>query len=369
MIALHNVNSTDGAWKKAPGYEAALFLAQIGTLGVNFFFVLSGFLITYLLLSEHGKTRRIDVRAFYIRRALRIWPLYFALVAVMYVARPNMALGASLPPLKYFLTFTANLAEMSNMNLPIEQQYTFQALGGLWSVCIEEQFYLAWPLLMSGLLAGALLARTVKKPVKKPTWFFTSVCLLCLLCRAKWAWSNSPGALYFHTVAVVGDLALGGWAAWNAFSNPRWPAWFERLPRRAIVGGYLLLLVAVAVDTAWKNVPWPTALNRPILAAGFAFVILEQCYARRSFYKCGRSRLLSRLGTYAYGLYCLQFFGLVPSDKWLIQRGLDTQLWQLFLLRLPLAFGLTLALAMLSYHLYEKPFLRLKRRFAHVQTT
>ena len=134
--------------------------ASIGRVGMVLFFVLSGFLITYLLLVEREDRHRIDIPRFYLRRILRIWPLYFLIVGICQflipvkglfgldsiysVTAPNFRL-ASL----YYLLFLPNLAFLTVW--PVNP-----LLGYTWSIGVEEQFYLLWPVLL------LLLARTIK---------------------------------------------------------------------------------------------------------------------------------------------------------------------------------------------------------------
>lgn len=122
---------------KAPALDGLPFLLPFrhGDLGVAMFFVISGFLITHLLLQEQNKTGRINLRAFYLRRTLRIFPpfyVYVAIVAMMAVLRVY-----SVPPAAFFLalTYTWNLGAYSGLWI----------FGHLWSLSLEEQFYLFWP--------------------------------------------------------------------------------------------------------------------------------------------------------------------------------------------------------------------------------
>jgi len=383
IFAVHAVDSINVGVSSTPLYQELVKWARGGTVGVNFFFVLSGFLITYLLLAEQRKTGRIDVGAFYIRRALRIWPLYFACVAVGYLLRPGSLPGSPLPPLGYYLAFGANFAVLHGDALPAGRQWVEGTMLVLWSIGVEEQFYLAWPLLLGAALPRSL--STQPRPTRGsqaqgsqaqgseagrgglPMLLMVGVCALSLAWRI-WKRDNWD-ALYFHTLGVIGDMALGGLAAWKCYCDPRWPAFFARLSRRVLVAGYVAALALVLAQAQWKGVSWFNALERPLLAGAAAFIILEQCYALNSFFKCGGSKLLSKLGTYTYGLYCLHLFAIIAVQKALAILHLDRHLWQMLALQIPLALALSIALAALSYHFFETPFLRLKRRFAHVQTT
>ena len=359
----HSFVSHDPTIQASPVHQFMGKWNTAGTLGVNFFFVLSGFLITYLLLVEYQRCGHIDVRAFWLRRALRIWPLYFACVAVNYLLRPGIEASDRLPPLGYYLAFVPNFLAFKETTLPAGEHYNYGTLGVLWSVGVEEQFYVVWPLLLAAVLGGLILRR----PVRQPQWLFAGVCAFSL--GFSLYFHNNNGVLYVHTAAVIISMAVGSWASWHCFYSPRFLQWLAFLSHSFIVSVYLTLFVAVLIYVQWLQNGWVAAVERPILAALFAFVILEQCYATNSFYKCGNRRWLSTLGRYTYGLYCLQFFAIIAVEKLMLHVGNPASLWQLFLLQTPLALAVNIVIAALSFHLLEQPFLRLKRRFAHIQTT
>ena len=118
-----------------------------GSLGVRFFFVISGFLITYLLLKEHAQTGKLSLQNFYARRALRILPVYFVYLAVVF------ALQLLTPYHQPGITWVGNLTFTTNF-LP-----TNWTTAHLWSLAVEEQFYLLWPLILT--LAGPQNLRRV----------------------------------------------------------------------------------------------------------------------------------------------------------------------------------------------------------------
>lgn len=132
---------------------------DLGNLGVRVFFVISGFLITGLLAAEREKTGGVDLRAFYIRRALRIFPAFFVfLFAAVWLSRIGFA-TVNRGDVLHAITYTANYRGSTS---------TF-SLRHLWSLAVEEQFYLIWPLTFAGLslaagrraLAAALLLAPV----------------------------------------------------------------------------------------------------------------------------------------------------------------------------------------------------------------
>ena len=168
--------------------------SQAGSLGVNFFFVLSGFLITYLLLAEQKEKNNFSIPKFYLRRILRIWPLYFAIILFSFWLLPFiLSLTGKIYsedfPLLYALTFTINFAHLKGI-------FSYSPLlSGLWTIAIEEQFYLAWPWLLKGFLKFL--------PV-----LFISLIVGCMAYRIYFI--AHPRMIYYGTFSVLSDFALGG---------------------------------------------------------------------------------------------------------------------------------------------------------------
>jgi peptidoglycan/LPS O-acetylase OafA/YrhL len=130
----------------------APYLKQAGKMGVNLFFVLSGFLISYLLFAERKATGTISLKKFYIRRALRIWPLYFAYGLMIILVTPLFfkVLNINIEPInfKHILTDILFLLLFAvNFQLTFFS-YNKSIVEIIWSVCVEEQFYLIWPLIL-----------------------------------------------------------------------------------------------------------------------------------------------------------------------------------------------------------------------------
>lgn len=333
--------------KRNPVYHFVHEYAHKGILGVNFFFVLSGFLITYLLLAERDFTQRINIRAFYVRRILRIWPLYYAVVAVGFLVIPYVQslLGQPTPEkghLWYYLLFIGNFDVVP----------TSAALGVLWSISVEEQFYLVWPVLMSAV------------PVR---WYYLVFPALVLLSLALRPWVPAE-LLYISPFVNMADLAIGGWAAYLAFTSERFRNGFAQLSQPTIIGAYVLGFGLIFfLDRLVGEAALPV-LSRVLFALFFAFIILEQNYAEHSFYKISNAKRLSTLGTYTYGLYMLHFLCIYVVNKALAIAKLNTTLWQVLGLQTVLCFVASVVAAWLSYHFFEKFFLNLKARFEYVKT-
>jgi peptidoglycan/LPS O-acetylase OafA/YrhL len=336
-------------------------LFNSGDVGVAFFFVLSGFLITYLILAEIETRGCLDVRAFYIRRSLRIWPLYYSVVAfgLLLHSREHGVASPTLEPLwpAYYAAFLSNLAALRYETIPLYLAIT-------WSIAIEEQFYLVWPQLFSRIRRNHFV------------WIFGFVIIASLGFRA--VHRNEPMVLSVHTLSVMSDFAVGGLVAYGAISCRKVQIWAASLGRGWIVAVYVAVIALLLLrNTTYAPTSsallqrlqsFLTIVRRLILSLGFAFVIVEQNWGVNSPCKLSRLAVLSRLGKYTYGLYLLHPLALFTASCWL---GLPTEGSVAFrsgLVRGFLGMALTLLLGILSYHLLERPFLRLKRRFAVVPT-
>lgn len=125
-----------------------VFLGNFGSSGVTIFFVLSGFLITYLLLMEQKVFSKININAFYFRRILRIWPLYFLILFIAYVVIPYFIPEDHLIEMdrRSLKSFLMNVFFLTNFTLILK--LTPLIIRVIWSIGIEEQFYIFWPWLI-----------------------------------------------------------------------------------------------------------------------------------------------------------------------------------------------------------------------------
>jgi len=333
------------------GQRVAIALRENGWVGVQLFFILSGYLITTLLLREEQTFGRIDLKAFWIRRILRIWPLYYLIVAIGFLLIPwgEGALGSPgyrdllerhLGP---FLTF------LGNWSMALRGPVPYDALSVLWSVCIEEQFYLVVPLLVAwvsrryrvGLVAAAIAGTILAR------WFYAEANPLEIKIR-------------FNTFLCFDTLLSGVLLALVFGPNPRsnrWAGWV--LGPLVLVGTmWLFSQSQLAAGTTWKRT-WGFV---GIWLWGVGVVALAVnsrgwCRAVLSY-----SRLVW-LGKISYGLYMYHEVAL-----WL-RKGLYYRLpW--FPNKDPLltiaTFAATVGLAALSYYAYERRFLAWKRPWTRV---
>lgn len=320
-------------------------LALKGHFGIIFFFVLSGFLITYLLLWETKNKGRINIFNYLIRRFLRVWPLYFLIVLFGFLISPHLPYGIETKHEFWrYLFFLSNIDEI--LIGPIDP---INFLSATWTVSVEEQFYLAW-----GILIG------VFQFSKKRTYyfFFFSVILLALLFR--YLHLDEPRTLYFHTFSVMSDLAIGGIIGLLAYEGRIIP-FFKKMKRWQLLVFYFFSLLFLVYEGHYLN-GFFFMFERVIPGFIFAFIILEQIYAERSFFKADAIPFFAYSGKITYGFYMFHCISIYYWSIFFKNMGLTGGIGG-YLLFFAVVFATTYLLAHLSFKYYETPILKLKRFF------
>jgi peptidoglycan/LPS O-acetylase OafA/YrhL len=318
-----------------------------GDLGVNFFFTLSGFLITYLLLQEEQDTGTIRIKNFYLRRVLRIWPLYYAtFIFGFFIFQYLIKLvGADVKETAnpwYYVFFWGNFNSITN-GAPVSG-----TLSVLWSIAIEEQFYLCWPILL-------VLFR------KNRQFLFLGITAVSVGFRI--VYQNDPDVIFYHTLSVMSDLAIGAWLGWWCFTRK-----IEQKSIPIASGFYALAVYAVGFALIFfrKEIfvhPVLLVLERLIFSIFFCFIIFEQAFFSRSFYSMDKFKKIDYWGKFTYGLYCLHIPAMVFTEGCAMMAGQGTSIWWLLWGKTVSTFLLSLAFSQLSYRFIERPFLRLKSFF------
>lgn len=336
-------------------YDKFIHLITNGGLAVSFFFVLSGFLITFLILKEKEKTNTIYIKRFYMRRLLRIWPLYLSVVlfgfCIYPYAKSLLGISSIIPnnPLLYY-TFLANFDSIKLSHLGLLTISSPEMLAVTWSVAIEEQFYLVWPLLF----------------LFFPKRQYVHVLLATILFATTFRYLHreDSATLYFHTISVSSDLAIGGLVAHFTLFSTKFIEFFESIRTKYIAITYIFGVMILANQSYLIPVFKGYIIDfRIISAVFFAFIIAEQNLSKHSIIKYGRFRIISKLGKYTYSFYLLHPVGIqITVILFRILKIITPNLAQEFLYTLlSLIFSLLLSFA--SFNYLERPFLLLKRRF------
>jgi peptidoglycan/LPS O-acetylase OafA/YrhL len=326
---------------------------MVGGLGVDLFFVLSGFLITGILLDSKGATHFF--RNFYMRRVLRIFPLYYGALFVTFILAPLLlaedeALARLTGEQAWYWSYMVNVRTAFWGWPPWH-------VGHFWSLAVEEQFYVVWPLLVF------LCSRRVF------FWVCVATIVASPLVRIGLWLGSHPAHVNVFTLATMDGLGFGALLALLA----RCPGGMERLRRwaRWVGSAAGIALIAFLISTGgWDpaNVFTRTG-GRLLVAVSFASLVVMAASAPPGavLHRFFASRTMVFFGVYSYGMYVIH----QPLILLLRQGGLSLDLFVGFpgarllgrLTIFTLAMGLTTLLAVASYHFYEQPFLRLKRYF------
>ena len=339
--------------------RAIVGVTNYGSYGVELFFVLSGFLITGILYDARNRPNYF--RNFYMRRVLRIFPLYYGVLALVFLVAPLISVLRG-PSLDYLVDRQAwAWLYAVNIYIAIQGDWSFSYLEHLWSLCIEEHFYLVWP------FAVFMMARRPR--------LLIGVCLAVSLGAMLARLTGSLMGLSWWTTYVLTPFRLDGLAL-GAFLAvvARQPGGLDRLvralPAVAIVASALLMMTfgwtrLVSRDSMELVLPVRAAVIQVLLACLLvgALVASERSPLSRFF----RSRWLVFLGTYSYGLYVYHHFISYYLTVNHTERELTAWLGShgaAIALQVTLGAAVSIAIAYASYELFEKRFLSLKRFYA-----
>jgi peptidoglycan/LPS O-acetylase OafA/YrhL len=324
------------------GLHAGLPAVSGGSVGVDVFFTLSGFLITTVLLQEHGKRRTLNLGHFYARRALRLYPaLLLALAGAAVLAyaprNPGWVSGATLEGIPLALSYSMNWFSASGHSY-------YGLINHMWSLCVEEQFYLVWPVIL--LLA---LRRSLRAAVLVAVGL-TTVC--AALTPALYA-SGGYARIAFGTDARVPQLLIGALAA-LAYSIRRPGERARRVLFVSAIGAFAM--VAVAAHGMLPESFWAYG-GYELFAVGVAALVVHLVDSPAPvFSRVLASRPAVAIGRISYGMYLWHYILIIV----LLVYAPSLDPTAMFLVVLPLSAFVALA----SYRLVEVKFLRLKNRLA-----
>jgi len=290
------------------------------------------------------------VLRFYLRRVLRIWPLYFLAVFIGFVIFPiakQLAgmTGSETADPWLFVTFLANYNTIWN------GEADSSVLNVLWSVAIEEQFYLFWPLLML---------------IFKFNRYILLIGCIVTSILVRFLDPVFAGVLTAHTVTNIGSLALGGLLAQLMLQKPMLLSWVKTLPKYTILCVYAIGTSIMVISILLSHNTIVGIFGNLILSSFFGFIILEQELASNSFYKYSKSKFLSDWGKRTYGLYVLHTVGILCSIVIGKVIGNSMPYLKAFFIEPILAFVLSMTFSYFSYRYFELPFLKLKARFSFI---
>ncbi len=340
-VLLHHVFSdTFGNWGIPP-----IFLTLFSD-GVTLFFVISGFLITYLLLKELDVKSTIDIPKFYMRRILRIWPLYyFILLCAIFIAyfwnQQSQIINSRL---WYYVFFTANIPFLTSNGIGFISHY--------WSIGVEEQFYLFWPWLV--------------KMKKKILLVAVSVFILWISLKfgSYLLFTNKSIIYRFFAVNRFHCMMVGAIGAILYYQNNKY---FNLIFSNRVI----LVLSWVLIIFAGFEVDYiPAVIRAEYIAFLSLFLIMSQINRKQKVFNL-ENKYFDFLGKISYGIYVIHPLVVFVLSKIYLYFSFNTLLplkVQYPIIYL-LTVGVTLLVATLTYEYLEKPFLKLKGKFTIVKSS
>jgi peptidoglycan/LPS O-acetylase OafA/YrhL len=308
----------------------------LASAGVNLFFVLSGFLITQILINNKGKsTKRHVLKQFYIRRFLRIFPLYYLVIFLGYIFAVPFARGQ----------FIYMAAYMVNILAAVANGHVGQFLH-LWSLAVEEQFYITFPFIVLFL------------PKRRLMEAFYFIIALAVASRIAIAFIPGEGKAEFYgyilTPTCFDCFGIGAILAYLKVNKEKRLKWW--LSRRAFFFGALILSISLFFISHATGIGWLRIVPTRFLFSIFAFWLIGKASFNKFHGWFLENRIIVYLGRITYGLYVYHYFMPYLFERIFHVKGMQYA---------PLYFLTTIAIAALSWHFFESPINNLKERFTY----
>lgn len=323
---------------------------NVGLLGLDYFFVLSSFLITRLIIEEKINFKNFSFKLFFIRRSLRIWPLYFLMVGLGFCAYYLGLVNNPLPSIIHFATFTLNFYIS-------EHGYHFLFfLVFLWSISVEEQFYIFWGIVLT-------LASKISGEFFRFAILSVALALISLSIVFRFTHVDNELKLYFHTFSVAGNFGIGILLAYLSVYNSRFIPMFKAMNKTSVILLTCLFLISVTTYTFVFVYQYTILFERLYFSILFALIIAVLCY---SSFVSGLQivfRPLTYLGKIALGLYFYHGIVITVFGKLMMNYPIADKPWQVMIVNPLVMLILSTVLASLSYNYFETPILAYKNRF------
>jgi peptidoglycan/LPS O-acetylase OafA/YrhL len=313
--------------------------------GVTMFFTLSGFLISFLLLSEK-RNSAIDIKKFYIRRILRIWPLYFGYLIIALII--SFVLKFNTHPWSYFYYVLL----MGNVSYALGYQSLFPLLFHYWSIGVEEQFYLFWPFLL----------QKAKNSIKGILIFLIAfilckIVLRCLLHKYGLIFRIPYSLIY---ITRFDCMAIGGIGAYYYYKKQRLFLKYTTSTITQIIAWACLVVVAV------NKFNITDFINHEVVGCVTLCIIIGQITVKKRIVNLD-SEVLKLLGKISYGIYVIHPIVLYICVYVIVRYFANSMV--MIVLTYPTVILLTVLVAYLSYEYYEKIFLKTKSKFTVIASS
>ena len=340
--------------------RAVLKLCSVGWIGVDLFFVLSGYLITGILLRTKGSPHFF--RNFYARRTIRIFPLYYGVLFIIFILLPGLGFSPRInfpweEQLWFWLYGTNVLIILKGIGATV---FGSVMLTHFWTLSVEEHFYLLWPTVVRWANPKKLISIGI------------GVILICTVARAVMSYFfRQPLASYCLTPFRIDSLIAGAILVTFCYSVK--PTDFDI--RRFAIGTIATTLPSLIVLFFWRqglhpHDPLIQVVGYPLISGLSAAAIALAIVAKHDSIGTSflRTCFLTSLGKYSYGIYIYHVLIWFPLNNWFSAGQLSRITGSTLIgavLHIFLLSGASFAIAYISWHCYENPFLRLKRFFEY----
>jgi peptidoglycan/LPS O-acetylase OafA/YrhL len=342
----HVVFTKDPAIRKSSVYWFYHRHLILGTTGLDFYIVLSGFLITWIIMEEQATTGKFNLLYFWLKRCLRIWPLYFLMIftglLLVWMARHFAGLTVTdIPPLSWLMTFTLNFY-IINHGLAFLYFLVF-----LWSISVEEQCYVLWGLIM----------RWFKKSLP---WLCFTLIAVSVIFRIFTV--REPLNIYFNSLSWVGNYAAGAWLAFLCIRGGKNSERLKMSPKWVIITFYILFLLNIIFYKRIYSHPPMLIFERFTAALFFSFLIFDQSFGNNRIFNLGRKKVFNYLGRISYGLFCYHGLMILAYEKIAGEGICINNPYLVFIVNPIIIFAMTLGISVVSYEYFERPLMSLKRK-------
>lgn len=355
LLKQSNINSSlDSVYSFANNSYTFHFVMSIGKYAVLFFFILSGFLITHLMIQEYKRHNSFDFKSFYMRRILRIWPLYYIIMTISFFIIPFLCNQISFfrehPNSWYYRVINTDFDSIGLWltNWGFLSNHTLRDYGMIvgssqsWSVSIEEQFYLLWPIL--------LLIFFKKRPI-----LCISATIITLIIFNRFFRDNTPYFIQFFEFLFLGGLGA------LLYHTPYFTKISKFIDKKSFYFVNLFIIIFFSTIPIFRSYTQYVIIS--IFFLSFIILTVNNRY-------CFRSNFLSKIGKISYGIYMYHTFVMFlvfAFVKWLNNSILliasdEMKMVVAFSFQYVLSIGGALVISYLSYYYIEKRFLIIKTK-------